>query len=51
ITYDAESESIRFVFTTAITPRYGSSSYSPTNDRKKFILVLKCLILTRLITI
>ncbi|CAG8506406.1 2686_t:CDS:10, partial [Dentiscutata heterogama] len=28
---------VRFVFPTAIAPRYGSSGYSPANDRKKLI--------------
>ncbi|CAG8798689.1 4221_t:CDS:2, partial [Racocetra persica] len=35
--HDAESEKIRFVFPTAIAPRYGSSGYSPANDGKKLI--------------
>ncbi|CAG8814384.1 20568_t:CDS:2, partial [Gigaspora rosea] len=35
--HDAETESIRFVFPTAIAPRYGSSDYTPANDGKKLI--------------
>ncbi|CAG8832919.1 7952_t:CDS:2, partial [Cetraspora pellucida] len=35
--HDAESEKVRFVFPTAIAPRYGSSGYSPANDGKKLI--------------
>ncbi|CAG8800092.1 10349_t:CDS:2, partial [Racocetra fulgida] len=35
--HDAESEKIRFVFPTAIAPRYGSSGYSPANYGKKLI--------------
>ncbi|CAG8750898.1 18820_t:CDS:2, partial [Racocetra persica] len=35
--HDAESEQIRFVFPTAIAPRYGSSGYTPANDGKKLI--------------
>ncbi|KAF0469433.1 von willebrand domain-containing protein [Gigaspora margarita] len=34
--HDAETESIRFVFPTAIAPRYGSSDYT-ANDGKKLI--------------
>ncbi|CAG8821228.1 43505_t:CDS:2 [Gigaspora margarita] len=33
--HNAETESIRFVFPTIIAPRYGSSDYTPANDRKK----------------
>ncbi|RIB03892.1 von Willebrand factor type A domain-containing protein [Gigaspora rosea] len=35
--HDAETESIRFVFPTAIAPRYGSSDYTPANNGKKLI--------------
>ncbi|RIB23991.1 hypothetical protein C2G38_2139476 [Gigaspora rosea] len=35
--HDAETEKVRFVFPTAIAPRYGSSGYSPANDGKKLI--------------
>ncbi|CAG8540533.1 19471_t:CDS:2 [Racocetra fulgida] len=35
--HDAEAEKVRFVFPTAIAPRYGSSGYSPANDGKKLI--------------
>ncbi|CAG8589419.1 352_t:CDS:2 [Dentiscutata erythropus] len=35
--HDADTESIRFVFPTAIAPRYGSSEYSTSNDGKKLV--------------
>ncbi|CAG8794717.1 14940_t:CDS:2, partial [Dentiscutata erythropus] len=35
--HDAESESVRFVFPTAIAPRYGSSDSSSSNDGKKLV--------------
>ncbi|RIB25180.1 hypothetical protein C2G38_2068169 [Gigaspora rosea] len=35
--HDAETEKVRFVFPTAIAPRYGSSGYSSANDGKKLI--------------
>ncbi|CAG8803140.1 10955_t:CDS:2, partial [Cetraspora pellucida] len=35
--HDAESEKVRFVFPTAIAPRYGSSDYTIANDGKKLV--------------
>ncbi|CAG8591291.1 17200_t:CDS:2 [Dentiscutata erythropus] len=35
--HDAEFENVRFVFPTAIAPRYGSSDYSSSNDGKKLV--------------